>query len=149
MLLTSSLALLGAASTAMAYVINNGTTCYVYPESLTHSGQPVDDTPSILQAFELCGTNGTVILTDHTFHVEQVMNTTNLLNCNVELHGEMIWSRNVPYWLSHSYSVVYADLSTSWFFGGTNVTFRGFGTGKFNGNGIGSLFVCLLVEAEP
>lgn len=137
MLLKSSLLLLlGAASTAVGYVVNNGTSCYVYPESLTHFGQPVDDTPSILRAFELCGTNGSVILTDNTFHIDQVMNTTNLLNCDVELHGEMVWSTNVPYWLSHSYSVVYANLSTAWLFGGTNVTFRGFGKGRFNGNGI-------------
>ncbi len=123
------------ASTALAYVVNNGTECYVYPESLTHGGQPVDDTPSILQAFELCGINGSIILTDNTFHINQVMNTTNLLNCDVSLYGEMIWSTNVPYWLSHSFSVEYANLSTAWFFGGTNVTFRGYGKGRFDGNG--------------
>lgn len=122
-------------SSVTAYVVNNGSTCYVYPESLTHFGQPVDDTPSILQAFELCGTNGSVILTNNTFHVNQVMNTTGLTNCDVELHGEMVWSDNIPYWLGHSYSVTYANLSTAWFFGGENVTFRGFGSGRFDGNG--------------
>lgn len=36
-------------------------------------------------AFELCGTNGTVVFADNTFHINQIMNTTtNLLNCNVE-----------------------------------------------------------------
>ncbi|KAK7961311.1 hypothetical protein LTR80_006266 [Exophiala xenobiotica] len=127
--------LLSIVSSVTAYVVNNGSTCYVYPESSTHFGQPVDDTPSILQAFELCGTNGSVILTNNTFHVNQVMNTTALTNCDVELHGEMVWSDNIPYWLGHSYSVVYANLSTAWFFGGENVTFRGFGRGRFNGNG--------------
>lgn len=129
------LLLASIASGVTAYVVNNGTSCYVYPESLTHFGQPVDDTPSILQAFELCGTNGSVILTNNTFHVNQVMNTTSLVNCDVELHGEMIWSDNIPYWLGHSYSVTYANLSTAWFFGGENVTFKGFGRGRFNGNG--------------
>ncbi|KIW77231.1 hypothetical protein Z517_09677 [Fonsecaea pedrosoi CBS 271.37] len=135
MLLKPLFAVLAAASTAVGYVVNNGTACYVYPESLTHFGEPVDDTPSILQAFELCGTNGSVILTENTFHINQVMNTTGLVNCDVELHGEMIWSDNIPYWLGHSYSVVYANLSTAWFFGGENVTFKGFGKGRFNGNG--------------
>lgn len=128
--------LLAAVLTAQAFVVNEGTTCTVYPESLTHMGMPVDDTPSILQAFELCGTNGSVILTNHTFYINQVMNTTGLKNCDVELHGEMQWSTNVPYWLTHSYSVIYANLSTAWFFGGENVTFKGFGKGRFNGNGI-------------
>jgi galacturan 1,4-alpha-galacturonidase len=135
MLPKSLLLLATAASSAVAYVINNGTRCYVYPESLTHLGQPVDDTPSILQAFELCGTNGTVILTEHTFYVNQVMNITSLVNCDVELHGELQWSTNVPYWLGHSFPVVYANLSTSWFLGGENVTFKGFGKGVLNGNG--------------
>jgi galacturan 1,4-alpha-galacturonidase len=127
--------LAGLVSSAAAYIVNNGTSCYVYPESTTHFGQPVDDTPSILKAFELCGVNGSVILINNTFHVNQVMNTTSLVNCDVELHGEMIWSDNIPYWLGHSYSVTYANLSTAWFFGGENVTFKGFGQGRFNGNG--------------
>ena len=124
------------ASTALGYVVNNGTSCYVFPEALSHGGQPVDDTPSILQAFDLCGINGSVILTDHTFTINQVMNTTNLLNCDVSLLGEMVWSTNVPYWLSHSYGIVFQNLSTAWLFGGTNVTFKGYGQGRFNGQGM-------------
>lgn len=110
----------------LAYAVNNGTECYLFPESLTHGGQPMDDSPSILRAIELCGINGSVILTDNTFHINQVMNTTNFVNCDISLYCEMVWSTNVPYWLSHSFSVVYANLSTAWLFGGTNVTFRGY-----------------------
>lgn len=117
-----------------SFVVNNGTSCYLYPESLTHFGQPVDDTPSILQAFEICGTNGTVIFTDHTFHINQIMNTSNLLNTNVEIYGDLRWSDNIPYWLSHSIDVVYQNQSTAWLFGGTNVSLTGKG-GSFNGNG--------------
>ncbi|KAK0928260.1 hypothetical protein LTS01_026191, partial [Friedmanniomyces endolithicus] len=62
------LALSALLPAALGYVVNNGTKCYIFPESLTHFAQPVDDSPSILQAFELCGINGTVIFTDHTFH---------------------------------------------------------------------------------
>jgi len=61
---------------------------YVYPESLTHSGQPVDDMLSILQAFDICGTNGSVILTKNIPYIDQVINTTNLLNCDVSIYGE-------------------------------------------------------------
>ncbi|KAF1990884.1 glycoside hydrolase family 28 protein [Aulographum hederae CBS 113979] len=121
-----------AAPTA-AYVVNNGTTCYLYPESLTHSGQPVDDTPSVLQAFELCGINGTIIFTKNTFNMFQIMNTTNLLNCNVEIQGELLYSTNIPYWLSHSINVGLQNQSTAWLFGGTNITIAGGGT--INGNG--------------
>lgn len=118
-----------------AFVVNKGTECHVYPESLFYGGHPVDDTPSILQAFELCGTNGSVIFTDHTFNIDQVMNTTNLLNCDVSLHGELLWSTNIPYWLSHGYFITFQNLTTAWLFGGTNVTFRGYGKGVLNGQG--------------
>jgi galacturan 1,4-alpha-galacturonidase len=99
----------GAATLASAYVVNNGTECYLYPESLTHFGQPVDDSPSIQQAFELCGVNGTVIFTNHTFHIDQIMSTTNLLNVDVIIEGELLWSTNFPYWLSHSINVTFQD----------------------------------------
>lgn len=116
------------------FVVNNATDCYVYPESLTHFGQSVDDAPSILQAFELCGTNGSVIFTNYTFHVNQVMTTTDLLNCNVYLQGELQYSTNIPYWLSHSINVGLQNQSTAWLFGGQNVSFIGQG-GFINGNG--------------
>ncbi|EMC96468.1 glycoside hydrolase family 28 protein [Baudoinia panamericana UAMH 10762] len=129
--------LLGAfafASIINAFVVNNGTSCYLYPESLTHFGQPVDDSQSIQQAFELCGVNGTVIFTENVFHVDQVMNTTNLRNVDVHLYGDVFFSTNVPYWLSHSFNVSLQNQSTAWLFGGTNVSLYGKG-GSLNGNG--------------
>ncbi|KAJ9303438.1 CAZyme family GH28 [Paecilomyces variotii] len=111
------LRLLALIASATAYVVNEGTECRLFPESSTHNGHPVDDTPSILQAFELCGTNGSVVFPNETFYVNQVMNTTNLLNCDVSIY------------------VVFQNLSAAWIFGGTNVTVKGYGQGKFFGNG--------------
>lgn len=122
------------ASAVCGYVVNEGTTCEIYPEALTHNGQAVDDAPSIHQAFDLCGINGTVIFTNNTFNVNSVLNTTNLINCDVSLRGELRFSTNIPYWKSHVYSVIYQNQSTAWLFGGTNVTLRGEG-GWLNGNG--------------
>ena len=68
--------------TILAYVVNNGTTCTLYPESLIYSA-PVDDAPSIQQAFELCGTNGSVIFTPNVLTINSVLNTTNHVNCDV------------------------------------------------------------------
>ncbi|CRG92671.1 hypothetical protein PISL3812_09735 [Talaromyces islandicus] len=119
---------------ARAYVVNEGTTCEIYPEALSHNGAAVDDAPSIHEAFELCGTNGTVLFTNGTFNVNSVLNTTNLVNCNVSLRGELRFSTNIPYWRSHVFPVIYQNQSTAWLFGGTNVTLRGEG-GWINGNG--------------
>ncbi|KAJ5239690.1 pectin lyase fold/virulence factor [Penicillium chermesinum] len=116
------------------WVVNEGTTCTLYPESLIYKGQAVDDAPSIQQAFDLCGTNGTVIFSENLFHVNSVLNTTNLLNVDVHLRGELRFSSNIPYWRTHAISVILQDQVTAWLFGGTNVTFHGEG-GFYNGNG--------------
>lgn len=125
---------LGLATLGAAYVVQDGSTCTLYPESLKNGGDAVDDAPSIHDAFELCGSNGKVIFSDHTFNINSVLNTTNLVNCDVSLRGELLFSDDIQYWLSNSYSVVYQDQSTAWLFGGENVTFRGEG-GWYNGNG--------------
>ena len=117
-----------------AWVDNQGSTCVLYPESLVHHGQAVDDSPSIQQAFDLCGTNGTVIFSENVFHVNSVLNTTNLLNCDVHLRGELRFSDNIPYWRTHAISVVLQDQVTAWLFGGQNVNFYGNG-GFYNGQG--------------
>ncbi|KAJ5191350.1 uncharacterized protein N7498_010335 [Penicillium cinerascens] len=118
------------------YVHQDGSTCTLYPESLNNDGQAIDDAPSIHKAFDLCGHDGQVIFpANHTFNINSVMNTTNLVNCDVTLRGELRWSTDIPYWLSHSYSVVFQNQSTAWLFGGENVTFRSEEGGWYNGNG--------------
>jgi len=126
--------LLTLASAVAGFVVNEGTTCTLYPESLTHRGLPVDDVPSIQEAFHLCGTNGTVIFSNDTFTIASVLNTTNLRNVDVVLRGVLKFSDNIPYWRTNSWSVIFQDQVTAWLFGGTNVTFRGEG-GWIDGNG--------------
>lgn len=126
--------ILALAALATGSVVHEGNTCTLYPESLENDGQAVDDVPSIHKAFQQCGTNGKVIFANHTFNINSVLNTTNLANCDVSLRGELRFSDDIPYWLSHSYSVVFQNQSTAWLFGGENVTFRGEG-GWYNGNG--------------
>lgn len=125
--------LLALTTAAVAYVVNEGSTCTLYPESLIYNA-PVDDVPSIHQAFELCGVNGTIIFTNNTFNLATVLNTTNLLNVEVLVQGVLKFSDNIAYWRSNSFSVIFQDQVTAWLFGGTNVTYRGQG-GWIDGNG--------------
>jgi galacturan 1,4-alpha-galacturonidase len=127
------LAFLALATTAVAYVVNEGSVCTLYPESLIY-GAPVDDVPSIHQAFKLCGVNGTIVFTNDTFNLDTVLNTTNLLNVEVLVRGVLKFSDNIDYWRSNSYSVIFQNQVTAWLFGGTNVTYRGQG-GWIDGNG--------------
>jgi hypothetical protein len=59
--------------------------CVVQPSSAGG-----DDAPAIVAAFHKCGQNGKVIFTNHTYHINSVMNTTGLSNCHIELHGTLL-----------------------------------------------------------
>ncbi|KAK2605417.1 hypothetical protein N8I77_008254 [Diaporthe amygdali] len=126
-----SLSLLAILSTsALAALNKTGSTCTVTP--LTTGA---DDTPQILDAFKQCGRDGTVVLTEGLFNIGQVMRTTDLNNCDIEIHGTLKWSSDIQYWLRNSISVTYAGRSTAWQLGGTNISLRGFGKALFDGNG--------------
>lgn len=127
---------LALAPLVASYVVHEGHTCTLFPESLKNGGDAIDDVPSIYEAFERCGHDGKVIFAkDHVFNINSVMNTTNLQNCEVSLRGELRWSTDIPYWLNNSYPLVLQDQHTAWLFGGENVTFRGEQGGWYNGNG--------------
>jgi len=50
----------------------------------------IDDTPVIIDAFNQCGHNGRVIFVNETYHINTVMNTTGLKNCEVDLQGTLL-----------------------------------------------------------
>lgn len=94
-----------------------------------------DSSPAIIEAFEKCGKNGKVIFKNETYHVNRVMETTGLENCDVEVHGTLLWSQDINYWLNNSLPMGYQNQSTAWRFGGSNVHVNGFGYGTLDGNG--------------
>jgi hypothetical protein len=52
----------------------------------------VDDAPAILEAFKTCGYGGRVVFLNTTYHVNSVMNTTGLKDCQVDLRGTLLVS---------------------------------------------------------
>jgi hypothetical protein len=95
-----------------------------------------DDTPQILSAFSQCGKDGTIIFREGTYHIRQVMDTTDLRNVSIEIYGTFLWSAdNLSYWRQRSFSVTYAGRQTAWRIGGRDITMRGFGKALFDGNG--------------
>lgn len=118
-----------------ADMVKVGTLCTVTPLSATSTSTTLDDTPNILAAFKSCGTNGQIVLTEGIFHIGKVMDTLSLSNCDISIHGTLIWSTNIQYWLSNSISVTYSKTSTAWRLGGTNISLRGYGQAIFDGNG--------------
>ncbi|CAE6427265.1 unnamed protein product [Rhizoctonia solani] len=63
------------------------------------------------------------------------MNTTDLVNCTVDIKGTLLWGTDIQYWLNNSLPIGYQNQSSAWFLGGTNLRVRGFGYGTIDGNG--------------
>jgi galacturan 1,4-alpha-galacturonidase len=51
-----------------------------------------DDTPALLDVFKRCGRDGTISLPDPVYHINRIMNTTNLKNCQIDLKGKLLVS---------------------------------------------------------
>jgi hypothetical protein len=64
--------------------------------AVARSSDGSDDTPSIIQAFKDCEHDGIVIFDNGTYHVNSVMNITNLRNVRVELNGKLLVSSVAP-----------------------------------------------------
>lgn len=104
--------------------------------AITPRQNQVDDTPQIMSAFTQCGKDGTIILREGTYHIRQVMDTSDLRNVSVEIHGTLLWSSdNLAYWRQASFGVTYAGRQTAWRVGGRDIAIRGFGKALFDGNG--------------
>ncbi|KAI1266484.1 polygalacturonase [Xylariaceae sp. FL1019] len=106
------------------------TTCTIQAK-----GDGSDDGPVIQAAFDECSENAYIIFEEKTYNINSTLNTTNLLNVEVQLRGYLKWSDDTTYWLNHSMPVGYQNMSTVWFLGGRNFSIKGYGTGTFDGNG--------------
>jgi galacturan 1,4-alpha-galacturonidase len=120
------LSLAGLASANSAQDISHQTrapsSCVVEPAG----NSSIDDAPAIIDAFKQCGHNGKVVFLNETYHINTVMNTTGLKNCEVDLQGTLLvatpatpcatsvlislqWGTNITYWLNNSLPVGYQN----------------------------------------
>jgi hypothetical protein len=62
-----------------------------YTCTVTANGDGSDDAQNILDAFTECQTGRTIIFSaDTTYYVNSVLNTTELENVNIEIHGKLL-----------------------------------------------------------
>lgn len=106
-----------------------------------------DDSPAIMAAFRECSQDSEIIFQNTTYNIAQAMSITNLTNVKIEVHGTLLWSKDIDYWLAnslpigpgqdqHSYPpAAYQNQTTAFVLGGRNLYVEGFGTGTFDGNG--------------
>lgn len=50
----------------------------------------IDDAPAVLKAFDQCGHGGKILFQNTTYHINSVMNTTGLKDCEVDLRGTLL-----------------------------------------------------------
>jgi len=114
----------------------SGITCTVTP-----AANGADSAAVIRKAFKSCGRakagqRNRIVFKNTTYTIGSVLETTNLQNVDIELYGTLSWDNsNLNYWLENSLVVGYQNQSTAWRLGGDSITFNGYGTGTFNGNG--------------
>ncbi|PSN61898.1 polygalacturonase [Corynespora cassiicola Philippines] len=106
-----------------------------------------DDSPAILAAFEKCRTNALIVFQNTTYHIGTVMKFTDLENVNIEIHGTLLWSTDIQYWLANSLPIgpgkdqesyppaAFQNQTTAFILGGKRLYVEGFGHGTFDGNG--------------
>jgi hypothetical protein len=93
-------------------------TCVVKPSG----SSSVDDAPAIVQAFKECGHNGKVVFLNETYHINTVMNTTGLKNCEVDLRGTLLVAsptscarRILTLWVvGNKYLILAEQLASNW-----------------------------------
>lgn len=94
-----------------------------------------DASPTIVAAFDRCRRDSKIVFVNATYNIESVMNITGLSNVEIDLHGTLVWSTNISYWLEHSLPVGYQNQSSAFILGGDNVYVHGNGHGTLDGNG--------------
>lgn len=106
-----------------------------------------DDSPAILAAFSKCKRDSEIIFQNTTYNIGQVMKISDLDNVKIEVHGTLLWSKDIDYWLNNSLPIgpgsdqnsyppaAYQNQTTAFILGGENLYVEGFGSGTFDGNG--------------
>lgn len=116
-----------ALKTANPWLTITGNTCHVRAKG---AGQ--DDGPTILEAFSLCNRDSNILL-DGYYVVNTVLNTTGLINVQVQLSGTIQYTPNIAYWSPNSIPLIYQNATTFWLLGGNNI--HVYGGGTIDGNG--------------
>ncbi|KAJ4986750.1 exo-rhamnogalacturonase b [Stagonosporopsis vannaccii] len=96
-----------------------------------------DDSPAILAAFRTCKQDSRIIFQNTTYHIGQVMKVTDLDNVKIEIHGTLLWSKDIEYWLKNSLPIgpAFQNQTTAFILGGKKLHVEGFGYGTLDGNG--------------
>lgn len=106
-------------------------TCTVYS-----GGSPdIDDVPTIIDAFDRCGTGGNVIFPeDQIYHINTRLNPT-FHDVQIDWRGEWLYSEDLEYWRNNSYPIAFQNHAAGFIITGDDIRIDGHGTGGIDGSG--------------
>ncbi|KAI9056457.1 glycoside hydrolase family 28 protein [Trametes sanguinea] len=107
-------------------------TCTLWP-----LGHGKSDNSQIEAAIAACGRHGTTVFEAGTYNITRKMQW-NLFNSHVDLHGQLNFIFDLPYWLdpANTYRAIFIQSQASWFVvSGQDFTIDAHGTGGIVGNG--------------
>jgi hypothetical protein len=104
--------------------------CYVLPDKGHYDAETISN---VLNGD--CRHRALVVLPGEEYHMNTPLTTTDLDDIHIHLFGRLLWSPDIPYWLSVSMPIGFQNQSTVWYFGGDRVHWDGHGTGTLDGNG--------------
>ncbi|CAJ2502305.1 Uu.00g096990.m01.CDS01 [Anthostomella pinea] len=99
------------------------------------SGGEEDDVPSILQAFDDCGSGGDVIFPeDQNYYIATRLNPV-VDDVRISWRGQWTFSPDLDYWRNNAYPVAFQNHRAGFVLTGHHIYIDGYGTGGINGNG--------------
>ncbi|KAK1473150.1 glycosyl hydrolase family 28 [Colletotrichum abscissum] len=99
------------------------------------NGDQVSDVDNILEAFNICGTSGTIIFPeDENYWIDRKLNPI-VHDVNIQWRGEWTFSDNIDFWRSVGYFVFFQNHRAGFVLSGDGIHINGHGTGGIHGNG--------------
>ncbi|KAK7450722.1 glycosyl hydrolase family 28 [Colletotrichum acutatum] len=99
------------------------------------NGDQVSDVDNILEAFNICGTFGTIIFPeDENYWIDRKLNPL-VHDVNIQWRGEWTFSDNITSWRSDGYFIFFQNHRAGFVLSGDGIHINGHGTGGIHGNG--------------
>lgn len=99
------------------------------------SGNQTDDVPTILSAFESCGTGGDIVFPEgEDYYIATRLNPV-VNDVRIHWRGQWTFSPDLTYWRQNSYPIFFQNHAAGFILTGDDIWIDGYNTGGIFGNG--------------
>lgn len=107
------------------------------PQCTVHaSGNQTDDVPTILSAFESCGTGGDIVFPEgEDYYIATRLNPV-VNDVRIHWRGQWTFSPDLTYWRQNAYPIFFQNHAAGFILTGDDIWIDGYNTGCIFGNGV-------------